>query len=196
MPVRHCKLDTQALLHAAADGDPAAAEDLLPLVYDELRALARVRLNRESPGQTLQPTALVHEAYLRVVGCKDARWDDRGHFFAATARAMRQVLVENARRKTAQKRGGDRRRVASEHTEPAIQPCPETVLSVDEALVRLERDDPRKAQIVNLRYFARMTTVETAEALNVSVGTIERDWRYIRAWLHRELAANAESEDG
>lgn len=181
------------LLRAAVEGDPRAAQDLLPLVYDELRTLARARLRKVPPGQTLQPTALVHEAYLRVVGSEDPGWDGRGHFFAAAAQAMRDILVEHARRKLAKKRGGDRRRVPSDQAEPTFEPPSEDVLAVDEAVKRLEQDDPRKGQIVNLRYFARLTTVETAQALGVSVGTVEREWRYIRAWLHRELAAD---EDG
>ena len=175
------------VLHAAVQGDPKAAQDLLPLVYDELRTLARARLRMVPPGQTLQPTALVHEAYLRVVGSEDPGWDGRGHFFAAAAQAMRDILVEQARRKAAKKRGGDRQRVASEQAEPVFEPPSDDVLAIDEAVRRLEQDDPRKGQIVNLRYFAKLTSAETAEALGVSVGTIEREWRYIRAYLQREL---------
>ena len=186
MPAEECNPVTRTL-HAAVQGDPRAAQDLLPLVYDELRTLARARLQKVPPGQTLQPTALVHEAYLRVVGSKDPGWDGRGHFFAAAAQAMRDILVEHARRKMTKKRGGDRRRVAAEHAEPTFEPPSDDVLAVDEAVKRLEQDDPRKGQIVNLRYFARLTTAETATALGVSVGTVEREWRYIRAWLQREL---------
>ncbi len=171
----------------AADGDAGAAEDLLPLVYLELRKLARARLKKLPPGQTLEPTALVHEAYLRVVKDDDPGWDNRGHFFAAAARAMRDILVEQARRKTARKRGGDRRRVDYDKADPAVGPPSEDILAVDEAVRRLEKDDPRKGQIVNLRYFARLTAAETAEALGVSVGTVEREWRYIRAWLEHQL---------
>jgi RNA polymerase sigma factor (TIGR02999 family) len=176
------------VLRAAAEGDPQAARDLLPLVYDELRSLARARLRQLPPGQTLQPTALVHEAYLRVAGSEDPGWDGRGHFFGAAARAMRDILVEQARRKLAKKRGGDRRRVPAEQAEPAFEPPSSDILAVDEAVKRLEADDPRKGQIVNLRYFARLTTAETARALGVSIGTVEREWRYIRAWLQRELS--------
>ena len=179
--------DSTRLSPVGKDHDPRAAQDLLPLVYDELRVLARARLKRVPPGQTLQPTALVHEAYLRLVGSEDPGWDGRGHFFAAAAQAMRDILVEHARRKMAKKRGGDRRRVAAEEAEPTLEPPSEDVLAIDEAIKRLEQDDPRKGQIVNLRYFARLTTAETAVALGVSVGTIEREWRYIRAWLQREL---------
>ncbi len=186
MPGDEPKPVTRAL-RAAVDGDPGAAKDLLPLIYKELRTLARARLNRLPPGQTLQPTALVHEAYLRVVGDDDPGWDGRGHFFAAAARAMRDILVEQARRKMALKRGGDRRRVDYDKVDPAFAPPSEEILAVDEAVKRLDEDDPRKGQIVNLRYFARLTAVETAEALGVSVGTIEREWRYIRAWLEFQL---------
>jgi RNA polymerase sigma factor (TIGR02999 family) len=188
VPTEDSKPVTRAL-RAVVRGDRRAAEDLLPLVYDELRTLARARLKKIPPGQTLQPTALVHEAYLRVVGNEDPGWDGRGHFFAAAAQAMRDILVEHARRKMAKKRGGDRQRVAAEQAEPTFEPPSEDVLAIDEAVKRLEQDDPRKGQIVNLRYFARLTTAETAEALGVSVGTVEREWRYIRAWLQRELTA-------
>lgn len=160
------------------------------MVYDELRSLARARLRKLMPGQTLQPTALVHEAFLRLVGKEDPGWDGRGHFFAAAARAMRQIVVEQARRKMALKRGGDRHRMASEQAVPVVEPPSDEIIAVDEAVKRLERDDPRKGQIVNLRFFARLTTAETATALGVSVGTVEREWRYIRAWLRRELTAD------
>lgn len=176
-----------AVLRAAGDGDAAAAQELLPLVYEELRTLARARLRNELPGQTLQPTALVHEAYLRLVGDEDPGWDSRGHFFAAAALAMRRILVERARQKMTQKRGGDRQRLLEDQVEPTCGPPSEDVLAVDEAVRRLERDDPRKGQIVNLRYFARMTTAETAAALGISVGTVGREWRYIRAWLECQL---------
>lgn len=175
------------VLHAAVDGDSEAAGQLLPMVYDELRNLARARLKRLPPGQTLQPTALVHEAYLRVVGTEDPGWDGRGHFFAAAATAMRDILVEQARRKMAIKRGGGQQRIDIEYAEPAFVPPSEDVLAVDEAVKRLEKDDPRKGQIVNLRYFARLTAQETALALGISVATVGREWRYIRAWLEREL---------
>jgi RNA polymerase sigma factor (TIGR02999 family) len=143
-----------------------------------------------APGQTLQPTALVHEAYLRVVGTQDPGWDWRGHFFAAAARAMREIVVEQSRRKKALKHGGGRQRIPCEVAEPAIQQPSDETLAVHEAIQRLEQDDPRKGQIVNMRYFARLTTEEAAQALGVSVGTVEREWRYIKAWLRRELAAD------
>jgi len=186
MSAEHGKPVTR-VLSAAVQGERKAAEDLLPLVYDELRALARARLKKAPPGQTLQSTALVHEAYLRLVGSEDPGWVGRAHFFGAAAQAMRDILVEQARRKVAKKRGGDRRRIAADQAEPIFKPPSDDVLAVDEAVQRLEQDDPRKGQIVNLRYFAGLTTAETAAALGVSVGTIEREWRYIRAWLQHEL---------
>jgi len=179
------------VLQAAERGDPQAAADLLPLVYEELRRLARSRMARERPGHTLQATALVHEAYLRVLGKEDVGWKSRGHFFGSAARAMRRILVEQARRKQAAKRGGDRRRVDLEEAEPDIEPPPGDVLAVEEALGRLEVADPRKGRIVELRYFVGLTVPETAGALGLSVSTIEQEWRYIRAWLQRELGAGA-----
>lgn len=178
------------VLQAAAGGDRKAAEALLPLVYEELRRLARARLRKVPPDQMLQPTALVHEAYLRLIGREDPGWDGRGHFFAAAAQAMRRIIVEQARRKMAKKRGGDQRRIPIEQAQPTTEPPSEDILAVDEAVKRLEEYDPRKGQIVNLRYFARLTTAETASALGISVGTVEREWRYIRAWLQRELKAD------
>lgn len=175
------------LLSAASRGDRLAAEKLLPLVYDELRKLAQARMAHLAPGQTLQPTALVHEAYMRIVGDADPGWDHRGHFFGAAAQAMRDILVEQARRRASLKRGGDRQRVDAEHAEPAIEAPTDDVLAVHEALERLEAEDPRKRRIINLRYFAGLSNEETAAAMGVSVGTIEREWRYIRAWLKREL---------
>ncbi len=172
----------------AAAGDRQAAAELLPLIYDDLRQLARARMARLAPGQTLQPTALVHEAYARVIGGGDPGWDGRGHFFAAAAQAMRNILVDQARRKAALKHGGGRRRHELEDFDLAIQPPREDILALDEALQRLEADDPRKGRIVNLRYFAGLTAEETAAALDVSVGTVEREWRYIKAWLHTQLA--------
>lgn len=178
------------ILQAAMDGDAKAADDLLPLVYDALRSLAKSRLKKLPPGQTLQPTALVHEAYLRLVGSEDPGWEGRGHFFAAASQAMRDIIVEQARRKMALKRGGGHQRVNEEQIEPWISPPSEDVLAVDEAVKQLEKEDPRKGQIVNLRYFARMTTAETAKALGISIGTVEREWRYIRAWLEMQLGSD------
>ena len=178
------------ILQAAMEGDSRAAKDLLPLVYDALRNLARARLRKLPPGQTLEPTALVHEAYLRLVRSEDPGWDGRGHFFAAASQAMRNIIVEQARRKMSQKRGGRHHRVKEEQIELWITPPSEDVLAVDEAVKQLEREDPRKGQIVNLRYFARMTTAETANALGISIGTVEREWRYIRAWLEIQLGSD------
>ena len=186
MPADAPKTLTLAL--KAAAGDREAAAELLPLIYDDLRKLARVRMAKLAPGQTLQPTALVHEAYARVIGSGDPGWDGRGHFFAAAAQAMRNILVDQARRKGALKRGGDRRRLELADGDLAIQPPREDILALDEALRRLEAEDPRKGRIVNLRYFAGLTAAETAAALEVSVGTVEREWRYIKVWLHTQLA--------
>ena len=146
------------------------------------------RMARLPPGSTLQATALVHEAYLRLVGEDKPSWNSRGHFFGAAAQAMRQILVDQARRKGSLKRGGDRRRIDLEVAEPAVVPPSVSILALDEALERLERDDPRKARIVMLRYFAGLTTKETAAALDVSVPTVEREWRFARTLLHTQLA--------
>src|SRR5215831_5269698 len=176
------------ILSAIEQGDPKAAEQLLPLVYDELRKLAAQRLAQEKPGQTLQATALVHEAYLRLVDTEAIRrWDSRGHFFAAAAEAMRRILVENARRKGRLKRGGDLRRLDIRGNEPAIEgPNPDT-LAIDEALTQLACTHPEKAELVKLRYFAGLTLAEAASALGISTATADRYWRYARAWLARRL---------
>src|SRR5262245_7298717 len=169
------------LLQAAAAGDSQAANDLLPLLYEELRRLARSRMAHASPANTLQPTALVHEVFLRLIGDADPGWQNRGHFFGAAALAMRQLLVEQARRKASQKRGGDRQRLAlagdrsgtdAPGIEAMIEEPVEDVLALSEAIAKLEQYDPRKAQIVNLRYFAGLTVEETAAAMGLSVGTI------------------------
>ncbi|MHC4422973.1 MAG: ECF-type sigma factor [Planctomycetota bacterium] len=180
--------NTLTLALKAAAGDRVAAAELLPLIYEDLRKLARARMAKLAPGQTLQPTALVHEAYARVIGSGDPGWDGRGHFFAAAAQAMRNILVDQARRKGALKRGGGRQRLELQDGDLAIQPPREDILALDEALRRLEADAPRKGRIVNLRYFAGLTSEETAAALDVSVGTVEREWRYIKAWLHTQVA--------
>jgi len=170
-------------------GDSAAAEQLLPLVYDELRQLAARRLANEQPGQTIQPTALVHEVYLRLVGAEQQQhWDSRGHFFAAAAQAMRRILVENARRKKSLKRGGGLQRVEVELE--AIEGGSDSVelLALDEALTKLAAKDPRKAKLVELRFFSGLTMEQAASALGVSISTAQRDWTFARAWLHREIA--------
>lgn len=181
--------DITQWLHAAERGDPAAAEQLLPLVYEELRTLAAARLAREKPGQTLQATALVHEAYLRVVdGQPGASWNSRGHFFGAAAEAMRRILIDQARRKDTLRRGGDLQRHDIDHVEiVAAEPCVD-LLGLNEALERLESRDPEKAQLVKLRYFAGLTIPQAAEALGISSTTADRHWAYARAWLHAELS--------
>jgi RNA polymerase sigma factor (TIGR02999 family) len=175
------------VLRRLTDGDEQAAVNLLPLVYAELRRLAKSRMAKIPPGQTLQPTALVHEAYLRLVGRQDPGWEGRGHFFAAAARAMRDILVDQARRKASIKHGGDRRRVNADEIALSIESPSEDLLALNEALDRLERDDPRKGQIVMLRYFAGLSREETAEALGLTVRTIDREWRYIKTWLYTQI---------
>jgi RNA polymerase sigma factor (TIGR02999 family) len=184
-------------LSAASRGDRQAAAELLPLVYNELRSLARARLGHVPAGNTLQPTALVHEAYMRLVGDRDPGWDTRGHFFAAAAEAMRQVLVDQARRKKRLKRGGDRKRIegVEEFEVPLAGPV-EDILALDEAIERLKADDERKAQIVTLRCFAGLNREETAAALGISVPTIDREWRYIVARLHKELTDGSDDVPG
>jgi RNA polymerase sigma factor (TIGR02999 family) len=175
------------LLAAAGGGDAKASAELLPLVYDELRRLARAHMKRESPGQTLQPTALVHEAYMRLVGDADLKWDNRGHFFGAAARAMRHILVERARRRGRVKRGGGRGRVELDERALAVEPPSTDLLALDEALNALEAYDRRKCEVVMLRYFAGLTIEETAAAMALSIATVKNEWAFARAWLHREL---------
>jgi RNA polymerase sigma factor (TIGR02999 family) len=172
------------VLQAAQAGDRQAAAYLLPLVYAELRELARARL---APGQTLQPTALVHEVYLRIAGDSQVTWEGQKHFFFAAARAMRQILVEQARRKAGPQRGGDRRRQELDDACAVVEPPSDDVLAVDDALEELEDRDPLKAQIVLLRYFTGLTMDETAAILGLAERTLDRHWRYIRAWLMNRL---------
>jgi RNA polymerase sigma factor (TIGR02999 family) len=180
--------DATRLLQAIAQGDPHAAEHLLPLVYDELRQLAAHRLAAERPGQTLQATALVHEAYLRLVGPAEGEaWNSRGHFFAAAAEAMRRILVENARRKGRVKHGGGRRRLDLDEACPVVRPPSDDLLALDEALTRLAERDPSRAELVKLRFFAGLTMPEAARALGISLATAERQWKFVRAWLYAEL---------
>src|SRR5262245_54815459 len=176
------------ILHAIAEGDPDAASQLLPLVYDELRELAAHKLAREIPGQTLQPTALVHEAFLRLVGDdEEQHWDGRGHFFAAAAEAMRRILVEVARQKASLKRGGDRDRTEVVESLLAAPEPREDLLALDAALTKLAETDKQAAELVQLRYFAGLPIREIAEILGISPRTADRVWAYAKAWLHEEI---------
>jgi RNA polymerase sigma factor (TIGR02999 family) len=178
--------DVTRILTAIDGGDPRAAEQLLPLVYEELRKLAAARLAHEKPGQTLQATALVHEAYLRLVGDDPKEhWDSRGHFFAAAAEAMRRIVVETARRKKRTKHGGGRERVEVELADLPTRLPPDDLIALDEALGQLSEIDPVKARLVTLRYFAGLTIEKAAEALNISRVTAHRYWTFARAWLHQ-----------
>lgn len=175
-------------LAAAARGDRKAAAELLPLVYAELRDLARARMAGLPRGNTLQPTALVHEVFMRIAGNRDPGWDSSRHFFAAAAEAMRQILIEQVRRKKSLKRGGDKKRMEMDDYDIPLATPVEDILSLDAAIKRLRADDPRKAEIVSLRYFAGLSREETAAAMGLSVATVDREWRYIVARLHKELA--------
>jgi RNA polymerase sigma factor (TIGR02999 family) len=180
--------DIPRILSAIEQGKPHAAEQLLPLVYDELRLLAAQKLAQEKPGQTLQPTALVHEAYLRLVNDPHAqRWNSRGHFFAAVAEAMRRILVETARRKKAEKRGGCACRLAIDPADLAAGEHDDKMIALEDALVRLEAHDPVKAQLVKLRYFAGLPIRDVAEVLGISTATADRYWAYARAWLQHAM---------
>ena len=179
--------DVTHLLEAVDQGDPNAAEELLPLVYAELRRLATVRMAREAPGQTLQPTALVHEAWLRLVGNPDQHWNSRNHFFIAAAEAMRRLLVERARQKRRLKRGGGQQRVPLEDLDLATHADSETLLLVEEAIARLEAKDPIKARLVELRFFTGLSLEEAAGVLGISHPTAKRYWSYARAWLFQEI---------
>jgi RNA polymerase sigma factor (TIGR02999 family) len=186
--------DVTLLLDAAAAGDRKAAADLLPLVYAELRRLAAARMAVEAPGNTLNATALVHEAYVRLVGLPDAdaaRWDNRGHFFAAAAEAMRRILVEAARRKRREKHGGDRQRIALDAAQAAAPDLRHDLVALDAALTRLEAEDPQAAKLVELRHFTGLSVAEAARALGMSPRSADRVWSFARAWLHRELADTA-----
>jgi RNA polymerase sigma factor (TIGR02999 family) len=189
--------DVTRILSAIEQGDPKAAEQLLPLVYDELRKLARQKLAQEKPGQTLQATALVHEAYLRLVDADTGQhWDSRRHFFAAAAEAMRRILIESARRKHTEKHGGGRERKNLEDID-VITDTPSTdLLALDEALTRLAAEDPVKAQLVTLRYFAGLSVQEAADALGIARATADRYWSYARTWLFCELDGQDGGQDG
>jgi RNA polymerase sigma factor (TIGR02999 family) len=177
--------DITLMLQAVARGERQASSDLLPLVYEELRRLATARMAREASGHTLQPTALVHEAWLRLVGDGDRNWENRAHFFGAAAEAMRRILIENARRKSRLKRGGDQARVDIADVELATTTPDDKVLLIDEALEKLQTEDPDKAKIVVLKFFGGLTNQEVAQTLNVTERTVERQWAFAKAWLFR-----------
>jgi RNA polymerase sigma factor (TIGR02999 family) len=179
--------DVTRILEAAQQGDPTAAEKLLPLVYDELRKLAAARMACEVPGHTLQPTALVHEAWLRLLVNEKQKWNGRAHFFGAAAEAMRRILIENARRKRAARHGGGQARLDIHELEIALPAKDDELLAVSEALEKLAARDQQKADLVKLRYFVGLTTEEAAEVLGISVPTADRWWNFSRAWLFEEI---------
>ncbi len=179
--------DATLLLAAVEQGDPQATEKLLDLVYEELRRLAASKMARESPGQTLQPTALVHEAWLRLVGSKNPKFENRAHFFAAAAEAMRRILIDRARRKLTQRHGGNYERVEMEEQDLVAPDKDHQLLAVHEVLDRLARDYPIQAEVVKLRYFVGMTNEETALLLGVSVTTVSNYWMFARAWIFHEI---------
>jgi RNA polymerase sigma factor (TIGR02999 family) len=184
------------ILSAVEQGDPHAANQLLPLVYDELRKLAAQKMAQEATGQTLQPTALVHEAYLRLVDVAKAQhWNSRGHFFAAAAEAMRRILVENARRKGSVKHGGGRQRLDLDAACSLVQVPEDDLLALDEALSRLAALSPVRAELVKLRFFVGLTMVDAAKVLRISLTTAERHWTYARAWLYAEILGDENEPD-
>ena len=178
------------ILTAIDRGDARAADELLPLVYDELRRLADQKLSQEAPGGTLQATALVHEAYIRLAGEGDHGWQGRRHFFSAAAEAMRRILIERARRKKRHAHGGGRRRLDIDDLELTIDGPPDDLIDLDEALRKLVDEDPQAAQVVHLRYFAGLTIAQVAAIMDVSTRTADRLWAYARAWLHQEITAD------
>lgn len=185
----HCTATVTRLLNDAVGGNAQASAELLPLVYKQLRALAARRMRKERPDLTLQATALVHEAYLRLVDqTQMSQWESRGHFFAAAAEAMRRILVESARRKSRLKHGGDRQRISLESAELIVDDTPDNLLALDQAMDEFEKQHPREAQLVKLRYFAGMTMEEAAVALGISERTATRDWAYARAWLYARIS--------
>ncbi len=184
------------ILSAIEKGDPRAAEQLLPLVYEELRRLAAQKMKQEAPGQTLQATALVHEAYLRLVDSEKAEdWNSRGHFFAAAAEAMRRILIDRARHKQSLKAGGDRCRVDIADIEPAIAEPDDELLALDEALEKLAQTDKRKADLVKLRFFTGLTIAEAAKVLGISASTADNDWAYARCWLRLHVSGAGSAKD-
>ena len=184
-----CTAKVTTLINEAGAGDPRGAADLLPLVYEQLRALAGAKMRQHRPDQTLQATALVHEAYLRLVDTtKMQLWDSRWHFFAAAAESMRRILVDNARRRGRIKRGGELNRVGLDDLEVVVNDPPDELIELDQALTRLAAEHPQRAQLVNLRYFGGLTHEEAAQALGVSISTADRHWAYARAWLYRRMS--------
>jgi RNA polymerase sigma factor (TIGR02999 family) len=179
--------DVTRILNAIEQGNAKAADELLPLVYEELRRLAAQKMSHEPPGQTLQATALVHEAYIRLTGSQDQNWSGRTHFFAAAAEAMRRILIDNARRKQRLKRGGAQQRVDLEKADITFEDPSTNIIALDEALEKLAQEDPVKADLVKLRYFAGLTIEQSAEILSISRATAERYWSYARAWLFDEI---------
>lgn len=191
--------DVTRILNAIEQGDPRATEELLPLVYEELRLLAAQKMSQEPPGQTLQATALVHEAYLRLVEAKDQSWNSRGHFFKAAAEAMRRILVDNARRKKSLRAGGEHQQIDIDQAglwalTLSDESSSEDLLALDEALERLSEMDPRNAELVKLRYFAGLSLDQVAKIEGVSRRTATRWWTYARAWLHREINGGIDSD--
>jgi len=188
--------DVTRILTAIEQGDAKAADELLPLVYEELRRLAAQKMSHELPGQTLQATALVHEAYIRLVGSENQNWSGRTHFFAAAAEAMRRILIENARRKQRLKHGGDRQRVDLDDADIAIKDPSTDLIALDEALTKLAQEDLAVADLVKMRYFAGLTLEQAAAVLGVSRRTADRYWAYARAWLYKEITKANNSSSG
>ena len=192
MIFRYPMPDVTHILKAIDSGDAQAAGELLPLVYDELRKLAAQRMAGESPDHTLGPTALVHEAYIRLVGKEDPGWQNRGHFFAAAAEAMRRILIDSARRRGSRKRAGDRERQDLHESQLVAPEASDDILELDEALVRLQQIQPQAAQVVQLRYFAGLSVPEIAMMIGASPRTVDRQWAYARAWIHQELRGDGQ----
>ena len=180
--------EVTTILDAIRSGDRKAADELLPVVYDRLRRLAQQMMARERPGHTFHATELVHEAYLRLLGDGNRTWNDRRHFYGAAAQAMRRILVERARRRGRLKHGGGRKRMELDDSAAISEPEPDNIVAVDEALRRLEREDPRAVQVVMLRFFAGLDEKDTARALEISQRTVRRDWVYAKAWLYQAIA--------
>ncbi len=190
--------DVTRILNAIEQGDAKAADELLPLVYEELRRLAGLKMSQEPPGQTLQATALVHEAYIRLVGAENQNWSSRGHFFAAAAESMRRILIDNARRKKSIKYGGGRKRIDLNEAVPASnnESRLDELIALDEALEKLSRKDKVKADLVKLRYFAGLTCEQAAEVLGISHNTADQYWAYARSWLRLEITKGDEAGQG